>query len=197
MIRKSRASGILLAVFCALCAAGLRPAAAAAVKTRRPFKNFSVAVYIPVRSTRQLANPKTLRRQFQRIWSQVHFNKVYLEVYRDRVFANPATLDRIAAFFRRRGITVDGGITLFSGVNKYGQFNSFDFENPRDVAMCKRAVREAASHFNTIILDDFTFFNTRAQPGAASVPGGALNERTIAFQLKLVRSAAHAERSPG
>ena len=161
MIRKSRASGILLVVFCALCAAGLRPAAAAPVQARRPFKNFSVAVYIPVRSTRQLANPKTLRQQFQRIWSQVHFDTVYLEVYRDRVFANPATLDRIAAFFRRRGITVDGGITLFSGVNKYGQFNSFDFENPRDLAMCKRAVREAASHFNTIILDDFTFFNTR------------------------------------
>jgi len=38
---------------------------------------------------------------------------------------------------------------------------------------------------------------TRAQPGAASVPRGALKERTIAFQLKLVRSSAHAQRSPG
>ena len=162
MMHKTRVAGWLLAACCALGAAGLRPAVAAPVKAVRPYKNFSVAVYIPVRSTRALANPQTLREQFQRIWSQVHFNKVYLEVYRDRIFANPATLDRIAAFFRRRGITVDGGITLFSGVNKYGQFNSLDYENPHDIALCERAVRMAARHFNTVILDDFTFFNTRS-----------------------------------
>ncbi|MDA8348988.1 MAG: hypothetical protein M0038_09330 [Pseudomonadota bacterium] len=160
MRRNYRATGVLVAL-CGMLWAGL----AAAVPARaavRPYKNFSVAVYIPVTSTRQLANPQTLRRQFQRIWSQVHFNKVYLEVYRDQVFANPATLDRIAAFFRRRGITVDGGITLFAGRNQYNQYNSFDFENPHDVAICERAVRMAARHFNTIILDDFTFFNTRS-----------------------------------
>ncbi len=104
---------ISAAIIC-LMLAGAAAASPAAVPAQRPFRNLSVAVYIPVTSTRQLANPRTLRRQFQRIWSQVHFNKVYLEVYRDQVFANPATLDRIAAFFRRRGITVDGGITLFA-----------------------------------------------------------------------------------
>ena len=107
MRRIHRAAGMLAALCGVLCAGtgGAAPARTAV----RPYKNFSVAVYIPVTSTRQLANPQTLRRQFQRIWSQVHFNKVYLEVYRDQVFADPATLDRIAAFFRRRGITVDGG----------------------------------------------------------------------------------------
>ena len=160
MRRIHRAAGMLAALCGVLCAGtgGAAPARTAV----RPYKNFSVAVYIPVTSTRQLANPQTLRRQFQRIWSQVHFNKVYLEVYRDQVFADPATLDRIAAFFRRRGITVDGGITLFAGRNQYNQYNSFDFENPHDVAICERAVRMAAGHFNTIILDDFTFFNTRS-----------------------------------
>lgn len=159
MTRKIRTARILAAVCSLFMASAMfaRPACAA----QRPYKNFSVAVYIPVTSTRQLANPHTLRRQFRRIWSQVHFNKVYLEVYRDGVFANPATLDRIAAFFRRHGITVDGGITLFAGRNKYDQYNSFDFENAHDIAVCKRAVRMAARHFNTVILDDFTFFNTR------------------------------------
>ena len=152
---------IATAIVC-LMLAGAAAASPRPARARRPFRNFSVAVYIPVTSTRELADPRTLRRQFQRIWSQVHFNKVYLEVYRDQVFADPASLDRIAAFFRRRGITVDGGITLFSGRNKYNQFNSFDFENPHDVAICKRAVRMAARHFSTIILDDFTFFNTRS-----------------------------------
>ncbi len=160
IMRNNRAAALVAAVCCTLgfAAARARPAGAA----ERPYRNFSVAVYIPVTSTRALANPQTLRRQFQRIWSQVHFNKVYLEVYRDQVFADPATLDRIAAFFRRRGIIVDGGITLFAGRNKYNQFNSFDFENAHDVTTCERAVRMAARHFNTIILDDFTFFNTRS-----------------------------------
>lgn len=64
----------------------------------RPFRNFSVAVYIPVASTRELADPQVLRRQFERIWSRVHFNKVYLEDYRGGVFADPASLVLFLAF---------------------------------------------------------------------------------------------------
>ncbi len=102
-----------------------------------------------------------LQQQFDRIWSQVHFNKVYLEEYRSGVFADPASLGRIASFFRAHGITVDGGITL-TAADQGGQFRTFDYENPQDVATAERAVRIAASHFDTVILDDFTFYNTRS-----------------------------------
>ncbi len=146
-----------------IAAAGLMLAAgpAPAAPAQRPYRNFSVAVYIPVTSTRQLADPKVLQQQFERIWSQVHFNKVYLEDYRSGVFADPASLDRIAKFFRARGITVDGGLTL-TAVDQGGPFQSFDYENPKDVATAERAVRIAAQHFDTVILDDFTFYNTRS-----------------------------------
>ncbi len=146
-----------------IAAAGLMLAAgpAPAAPAQRPYQNFSVAVYIPVTSTRQLADPKVLQQQFERIWSQVHFNKVYLEDYRSGVFADPASLDRIAKFFRARGITVDGGLTL-TAVDQGGPFQSFDYENPKDVATAERAVRIAAQHFDTVILDDFTFYNTRS-----------------------------------
>jgi hypothetical protein len=133
---------------------------AAGAQPQKPFHDFSVAIYIPVFSTRQLADPKVLQQQFDRIWSQVHFNKVYLEDYRSGVFADPASLDRIASFFRARGITVDGGLTL-TQEDQSGAFRTFDYENPQDVAMAERAVREAASHFDTVILDDFSFYNTR------------------------------------
>lgn len=144
-------------------AAPAAPAAstAPAAPVQRPFRNFGVAIYIPVASTRQLADPQVLRQQFARIWSQIHFNKVYLEDYRGGVFADPASLDRIAAFFRARGITVDGGITL-TAPDVHGLFSSFDYESPRDVATAERAVRLAARHFDTVILDDFTFYNTRS-----------------------------------
>ena len=96
------------------CGGGLALAGngAADAQPQKPFHDFSVAIYIPVFSTRQLADPQVLQQQFERIWSQVHFNKVYLEDYRSGVFADPAALDRIARFFRARGITVDGGLTL-------------------------------------------------------------------------------------
>jgi hypothetical protein len=135
--------------------------AALAAPQQRPYRNFGVAIYIPVSSTRQLADPNVLQQQFERIWSQVHFNKVYLEEYRSGVFADPASLARIVGFFRAHGITVDGGITLTSA-DQGGPFRSFDYENPQDVATAERAVRMAASHFDTVILDDFTFYNTRS-----------------------------------
>jgi hypothetical protein len=141
-------------------AAGVALAAPAA-PAQHPYRNFSVAVYIPVASTLQLSDPKVLEQQFDRIWSQVHFNKVYLEDYRSGVFADPAALDRIAGFFRARGITVNGGITL-TAQDVGGEFRTFDYENPQDIATAERAVRMAASHFDTVILDDFTFYNTRS-----------------------------------
>jgi hypothetical protein len=156
---RSSCLGISAAIAVA-CLTLAHPAPAA--QAPRPYRNFSVAVYIPVESTRQLADPTVLRQQFTRIWSQVHFNKVYLEDYRGGVFADPASLDRIAAFFRKRGITVDGGICL-TAPDVHGLFESFDYAKPQDVAMAKRAVRLAARHFDTVILDDFTFYNTRSR----------------------------------
>ncbi|HEY1892725.1 MAG TPA: hypothetical protein VGG63_20190 [Steroidobacteraceae bacterium] len=152
-----------LALCRAIAAAGFMLAAGAALAApqQRPYRNFSVAIYVPVFSTNQLADPKVLQQQFDRIWSQVHFNKVYLEDYRSGVFADPAALDRIARFFRSHGITVDGGLTL-TAEDQGGPFQSFDYENPKDVATAERAVRMAARHFDTVILDDFTFYNTRS-----------------------------------
>ena len=150
-------------IFSALAAAALMLAgnATLAATQQRPYRNFDVAIYIPVNSTRELADPQVLEQQFERIWSQVHFNKVYLEEYRSGVFAEPASLGRIAGFFRAHGITVDGGVTLTSA-DQGGPFRSFDYENPQDVATAERAIRMAASHFDTVILDDFTFYNTRS-----------------------------------
>jgi hypothetical protein len=145
----------------AAAAVALAADMACAAPAQQPYRNFSVAIYIPVASTRQLADPKVLQQQFERVWSQVHFNKVYLEDYRSGVFADPASLDRIARFFRAHGITVDGGLTL-TAQDQGGPFQSFDYEKPQDVATAERAVRMAASHFDMVILDDFTFYNTRS-----------------------------------
>ena len=145
-----------------LAALGCLPQSCWAISpAQRPFRNFSVAVYIPVQATRRIADPATLRRQFERIWSQLHFDEVYLEVYREGVFAHRKSLPQIISFFRRRGIRVIGSLAL-ARTERAGRVVSFDWQKPHEVAESERAVRFAAHFFNTIFLDDFFFFNTRS-----------------------------------
>jgi hypothetical protein len=131
------------------------------------YRNFKVAIYIAVGTTRELANPRTLQEQYSRITSQLRFDKVYLEAYRNGQFADEASLEAIKKFFTERGIAVSGGVTLAAGGHG-GQFGTFDYEDPRDRAECQRAVELAARHFDEVILDDFFFYTTKSDADIAA-----------------------------
>ncbi len=126
------------------------------------YKNFKTAIYIVVNATKSFADPKRLQQEFDRAMAQVKFDKVYLEVYRDKQFADESTLDATIKFFKDHGVEVWGGITLSAGGGKGGQFGTFDFEKPADRAECKRAVEMAARHFDHVILDDFFFYTSKS-----------------------------------
>ena len=79
------------------------------------YDNFSVAIYIAVNTTRQLSDPQTLEQQYERISSQLEFDKVYLEVYRDHEFADERGVVAIKQFFAAKGIEVSAGVTLAAG----------------------------------------------------------------------------------
>jgi len=158
---KPRLSLALLAAFVFSLAVGVASAADNA------YKNFKAAIYVTVNSTRQLADAKTRQQQYQRIASQVRFDKVYLETYRGGVFADEASLDGIKAFFRSKGIAVSGGITLAKGGHG-GQFGTFDYEDAGDRAECQRAVELAARHFDEVILDDFFFYTSKSDADIAA-----------------------------
>jgi hypothetical protein len=133
----------------------------------RAYKSFSAAIYITVDSTRQLADSQTLERQYARIASQLRFDKVYLEVYRNGQFADEASLARIKKFFAAHGIAVSGGVTLAAGGHG-GQFGTFDYESPQDQAECRRAVELAARNFDEVILDDFFFYTSKSDADIAA-----------------------------
>jgi len=139
-----------------------RPAAAG------QYQNFRVAVYCVVDATQRFADQKLLKTEFDRVMARVKFDKVYLEVYRDKRFADEATLERIKKFFTDRGVVVEGGLTLSAGGGKGGQFGTFDFEKPADRDECKRAVEIAARHFDTVILDDFFFYTSKSEEDIAA-----------------------------
>jgi hypothetical protein len=158
-MRLQRVFGLVMAVLAALFAAA--PANAGA------YKNFRAAIYITVHDTKRLADPATFSRDFARVSSQLQFDKVYIEAYRDRVFATDAELEAVKREFQAKGIQTSGGITLAAG-GSGGQFGTFDYEIPADRAECERAVRLIARHFDEVILDDFFFYTSKSDADIAA-----------------------------
>jgi hypothetical protein len=162
----------MLAALGALALFGAAPASAAptvsAPAAHAPaYRNFRAAIYVTVFDTKRLADRATFDRQFARVSAQLRFDKVYIEAYRDHLFATDEELDRVKSYFREKGIETSGGITLAAG-GAGGQFGTFDYENPADRAECERAVRLIARHFDQIILDDFFFYNTKSDADIAA-----------------------------
>lgn len=130
-------------------------------------KNFRTAIYVVVNSTKTLADPKTFAAEFDRMQRQLPFDKVYVEVYRNHIFATDAEVEAVKHAFEAKGILVSGGITLAAG-GKNGQFGTFDYELAADRAECQKASELAAKHFNEVILDDFFFYNTKSDADIAA-----------------------------
>jgi len=139
------------------------------VKAENPgkYRNFRTAIYVVVNATKELANPKTFDEQFARMQRQLKFDKVYVEVYRNHIFATDAEIEAVKKAFEAKGIIVSGGITLAAG-GKNGQFGTFDYEDPADRAECAKASELAAKHFNQVILDDFFFYTSKSDADIAA-----------------------------
>jgi hypothetical protein len=152
----------IIGVVAALCCMALAQPAHAAAR-----KHFRTAIYIAVGDVKRLADRATFDREFSRASSQLKFDKVWIEAYRDRVFATDAELDRVKAWFAEKGIETQGGITLAAG-GQGGQFGTFDYELPEDRAEAERAVRLAARHFDQVILDDFFFYTSKSDADIAA-----------------------------
>ncbi|HEX8839643.1 MAG TPA: hypothetical protein VF750_04145 [Sphingomicrobium sp.] len=140
---------------------------AAAPATAAAYKNFRAAIYITVHDTKRLADPATFAKDFARVSSQLKFDKVYVEAYRDHVFATDAELNAVKRAFNAKGIQTSGGVTLAAG-GSGGQFGTFDYENPADRAECEKAVRTIARHFDEVILDDFFFYTSKSDADIAA-----------------------------
>src|SRR5206468_10858153 len=130
-------------------------------------RHFKTAIYIAVGDVKRLADRATFDREFARASSQLRFDKVWIEAYRDRVFATDAELDRVKRWFGEKGVETQGGITLAAG-GTGGQFGTFDYEKAEDRVEAERAVRIAARHFDQVILDDFFFYTSKSDADIAA-----------------------------
>jgi hypothetical protein len=131
------------------------------------YRHFKAAIYISVDATRELADPKVRETQYQRIASQLKFDKVYIETYRSGRFVDEASLENLKKFFLGHGIAVAGGVA-FSAPQRGGQFSTLDYEDPHDREECRKAIELTARHFDEIILDDFFFYTTKSDADIAA-----------------------------
>ena len=141
--------------------------AAAAQPTPGKYRNFRTAIYVVVNATKELADPKEFAREYDRATRQLKFDKVYVEVYRNHLFATDAEIEAVKKEFEAKGIIVSGGVTLAAG-GVGGQFGTFDYENPSDREECKKAAELAAKHFNEVVLDDFFFYTSKSDADIAA-----------------------------
>src|SRR4051812_49554116 len=101
--------GLLLAGLIAAVPAALSAAPHAAAPVAGKHRNFRVAIYVTVYDTQKLADPAVFARDFARVSSQVGFDKVYIEGYRDHVFATDAQIAAVKAAFEAKGIETAAG----------------------------------------------------------------------------------------
>jgi hypothetical protein len=159
-----------------LAPAALLLAAAAAVpapcRASPPaFRSFKVTVYIPVQVVEHMAqDPGWMRASWRTISRRLHVDQVFIEDYRSGVSADDATLARVKRFFLSQGVSVAGGMAMLAAGHS-AQFQTLDYTVPRDRELARRMSALLARHFDTFVLDDLYFFNTKSDADIAAKGG--------------------------
>ncbi|MGH9529674.1 MAG: hypothetical protein ACRD2S_07130 [Terriglobales bacterium] len=148
------------------------------------YKNFRVAVYIPVGVVEQMRDPQWLQASWDTINSQVKVDKVYIETYRSRRIADEQLIEHVKRFFADHGVQVAGGMALTG--NDSGQFQSFCYTDPKYREYVRNISAMTARHFDEIILDDFFFVTTKTDSDIAAKGDKSWTQ----FRLGLMDDAA-------
>jgi hypothetical protein len=160
-------------------------ASAAATDPGGKYRNFRVAIYIPVEVVNTFADPARLEEEWKKISSQMKVDKVYIETYRDSVEAEDRVVEAAKKFFLSHGVRIAGGITMTYPGQPY-VFNSFCYTDPDQRAIARRMTEKTARLFDEIILDDFTFVTTKTDSDIAMKGRRSWTE----FRLSLMNEVA-------
>ncbi|HUN70805.1 MAG TPA: hypothetical protein VMU52_00745 [Steroidobacteraceae bacterium] len=133
-----------------------------------PFHGFKVTVYIPVQAVERMAkDPSWMRSSWQTISSRLHVDEVFIEDYRSGVSADDATIARVKQFFVSQGVAVAGGMAMLDA-GRSAQFQTLDYTVAADRKLASNMSALLARHFDTFVLDDLYFFNTKSESDIAA-----------------------------
>jgi len=133
-----------------------------------PFQGFKVTVYIPVQAVERMAkDPSWMRSSWRTISSRLHVDQVFIEDYRSGVSADDATIAEVKQFFVSQGIAVAGGMAMLDAGHS-AQFQTLDYTVASDRKLASNMSALLARHFDTFVLDDLYFFNTKSESDIAA-----------------------------
>lgn len=129
------------------------------------FKNFKVAAYVFAYYLDK-ADEAEIQRGIDYFKKYIHLDKVYIENHRGVVDIPVEKLRAVKALFEKNGIETSGGITstaLINGIRKPAFYDVFCYTDPDHRAKYLEIVKDIASVFDEIILDDFFFTSCRCE----------------------------------
>lgn len=129
------------------------------------YENFKVAAYVFAYYLAEASEEEILK-GIEFFKNSIHLDKVYLENHRSVVDIPVEKMRKVKKLFNDNGIETSGGITstvLVDGKRKPALFDSFCYTDPAHRQKYLQIVRELASVFDEIILDDFFFASCRCE----------------------------------
>lgn len=129
------------------------------------YENFKVAAYVFAYYLAEASEEEILK-GIEFFKNSIHLDKVYLENHRSVVDIPVEKMKRVKKLFNDNGIETSGGITstvLVDGKRKPALFDSFCYTDPAHRQKYLQIVKELASVFDEIILDDFFFTACRCE----------------------------------
>ena len=130
-----------------------------------PYRNFSLASYMFAYYADKVTDDE-IRRGMEWYLGNVPLKKIYVENHRATTDVPVERLREIKAIIEGYGVKVSGGITstvLVDDIQKPNIFDTFCYTDPRHRETYLAIVRDAASVFDEIILDDFFFTSCRCE----------------------------------
>lgn len=154
------------------------------VSAAEGFSNFKVAVYTRAMEVSKMKDTRWMESTWEKISSNLHVDKIYLETHRDQLMVDKETLSKAISFFKGKGLEVAGGITFT--INERNDFETFCYSNPEHRKKAKEIIQYTAAHFDEIILDDFFFTSCKCDL-CIQAKG---NQSWADYRLKLMTNAA-------
>ncbi len=125
----------------------------------KPYKHFKLAAYVYAYYVNE-ATDQEIQTAIDYYKHYVHLDKVYIENHRGLVDIPVDKLRHVKELFEKNGIETSGGITstvLVNGIRKPSYYDTFCYTDPAHRERYVQIVRDVASVFDEIILDDFFF----------------------------------------
>ena len=129
------------------------------------YRNFNIASYIRAYELVDITDDQ-IQAGIDYFRQYTHLDKMYIENHRGKVDIPVKRLQEVKELCEKNGLETAGGITstqFVNGIRKPSYFDTFCYTDPDHRAEYLRIVRELASVFDEIILDDFFFTACRCE----------------------------------